>query len=316
MISMKTYRIITDGSCDMPASLAEEKRVTVVPFYVTMDEKTYIKENVDISKTDFYKWMVENKGCYPKSSTPSVQDYLDVFTEAAEAGEDVICICITRKFSTSFESAQMAADMLAETHPGCRVTVINAMVNTVLQALLVLEAVKLRDKGVDYDECVRRVKAARPSGRIFFTVGSIDYLRHGGRIGKLAGIAGTILGIRPLITLKEGEIFPAGITRSRQKSIEKVEALALDYETAEQFGHQNGHNHAQHVESCQYEGSMAVEECRDKYDIGGDAGGTTHHGDDQHGEESAFPVFDGAGSHNGGNIASESHYHGDETFTM
>ncbi len=193
---MKSYRIITDGSCDMPASLAEEKRVTVVPFYVTMDEKTYIKENVDISKTDFYKWMVENKGSYPKSSTPSVQDYLDVFTEAAEAGEDVICICITRKFSTSFESAQMAADMLAETHPGCRVTVINAMVNTVLQALLVLEAVKLRDKGVDYDECVRRVKATRPTGRIFFTVGSIDYLRHGGRIGKLAGIAGTILGIR------------------------------------------------------------------------------------------------------------------------
>ena len=229
MISLKSYRIITDGSCDMPASLAEEKRVTVVPFYVTMDEKTYIKENVDISKTDFYKWMVENKGSYPKSSTPSVQDYLDVFTEAAEAGEDVICICITRKFSTSFESAQMAADMLAETHPGCRVTVINAMVNTVLQALLVLEAVKLRDKGVDYDECVRRVKATRPTGRIFFTVGSIDYLRHGGRIGKLAGIAGTILGIRPVITLKEGEIFPAGITRSRQKSIEKVEALALDY---------------------------------------------------------------------------------------
>ena len=69
----------------------------------------------------------------------------------------------------------------------------------------------------------------RETGRIFFTIGSIDYLRHGGRIGRLAGIAAGALKIKPLITLKEGEIFNSGITRSRQKSMQKVVEMTEKY---------------------------------------------------------------------------------------
>ena len=92
-----------------------------------------------------------------------------------------------------------------------------------------LEAAKLCKAGVSYQECVEKLEAIKSSGRIFFTVGNIDYLKHGGRIGKLAGLAGSVLGIRPIITLKEGEIYPSGIARSRKKSIDKVYELLLQY---------------------------------------------------------------------------------------
>ena len=184
------YRIISDGSCDLPEALCREKGIYVVPFYVTMDDKNYIKENVDISKSDFYKWMVEHQDSFPKSSMPPTADFLDAFEEAARAGEDIICITITRKFSSCCEVALAAKKLLADDYPNIKVEVIDSTVDTVLQGLVVLELVKLRDAGFDFEESVRRIKAILPTGRIFFTVGNLDYLRAGGRIGKLAGVAG------------------------------------------------------------------------------------------------------------------------------
>lgn len=226
---MKKYRIISDGSCDLPRELAEEKNITVVPFYVTMDEKTYLKEGIEVSQDDFYQWMVDNPDKFPKSSMPSAQDFLDAFTDAAKNGEDIICICITRKFSSAYQTATTAKEMLADTHPDVRVTVIDSIMDTVLQGIYVLEACRLRDAGASYEEVIDQIEEIKPTGRIFFTVGNIDYLKHGGRIGKLAGVAGTLLGIRPIIILQEGEIFSGGIARTRTKSIDKVEKLTTDY---------------------------------------------------------------------------------------
>ena len=226
---MKKYRIISDGSCDIPEEMARARGISVVPFYVTMDEKTYYKEGLEISQNDFYQWMVDNPDKYPKSSMPSAQDFMDCFTEAAEAGEDIICICITQKFSSAYQSACAAKEMLAESHPETRVTVIDSIMDTVLQGIYVLEGCRMRDEGAGYDEVVAALEEIKPSGRIFFTVGNIEYLKHGGRIGKLSGIAGTLLNIKPVIILKEGEIFSGGIARSRAKTLEKVLKLMTDY---------------------------------------------------------------------------------------
>ena len=76
---MSEYCIISDGSCDSPKDLAAKENITVVPFYVSFDEKNYMKEGVDIGVRDFYQKMVDNKGVFPKSSLPSVQDYMEVF---------------------------------------------------------------------------------------------------------------------------------------------------------------------------------------------------------------------------------------------
>lgn len=225
----EAYHIISDGSCDLPEELAAEKGITVVPFYVSFDDGHYLKENVEIGIRDFYQQMVDRKGVYPKSSMPSTQDYVDAFTPYAEQGTPVICICITTKFSGSMQSALSAKEILRETWPEAEITVIDATINTVLQGLYVLEAAKLRDSGMGYRECVARLEEIKSTGRIFFTVGDMEYLKHGGRIGKVSALAGSVLGIRPVITLKEGEIFPSGIGRGRKRTTEKAISLLLDY---------------------------------------------------------------------------------------
>ncbi len=225
----EAYHIISDGSCDLPKELAAEKDITVVPFYVSFDDEHYLKENVEIGIRDFYQQMVDRKGVYPKSSMPSTQDYVDVFTPYAQQGTPVICICITTKFSGSMQSALNAKAIVGETWPEAEITVIDATINTVLQGLYVLEAVKLRDSGMGYRECVARLEEIKSTGRIFFTVGDMEYLKHGGRIGKVSALAGSVLGIRPVITLKEGEIFPSGIGRGRKRTTEKAISLLLDY---------------------------------------------------------------------------------------
>ncbi len=173
--------------------------------------------------------MVDESKVYPKSSMPSVQDYADAFLPFVKQNIPIICICITTKFSGSMQSAVNAKNMMSETYPDAQITVIDATVNTVLQGLYVLEAVRMQESGAEYQETIDRMEEIKSTGRIFFTVGNMEYLQHGGRIGKVAGIAGSVLGIRPIITLKQGEIFPSGIARSRKKSMEKTIDLILNY---------------------------------------------------------------------------------------
>lgn len=225
----ETFHIISDGSCDLPVEQAEEKNITVVPFYVSFDDENYLKENVDIGVREFYQQMVDKKGVYPKSSMPSTQDYVDVFLPYAKAGTPVICICITTKFSGSMQSAVNAREIVLEEYPDAEITVLDSCINTVLQGLFVLEAVKLRDAGTGYREAVERLEQIKGTGRIFFTIGDMEYLKHGGRIGKVTAVAGSVLGIRPVITLKNGEIYPSGIGRSRKRTTEKALELLLDY---------------------------------------------------------------------------------------
>ena len=225
----EAFHIISDGSCDLPQELAEEKNITVVPFYVSFDDEHYYKENVEIGIRDFYQQMVDKKGVYPKSSMPSTQDYIDVFMPYAEQGMPVICICITTKFSGSMQSAVNARNAVLEEYPEARITVIDSCVNTVLQGLFVLEAAALRDSGMGCEEAAARLEEIKGSGRIFFTVGDMEYLKHGGRIGKVASVAGSVLGIRPVITLREGEIFPSGIGRGRRRTTDKALELLIEY---------------------------------------------------------------------------------------
>lgn len=223
------YQIVTDGSCDLPPELAKEKHITVVPFYVSFREGEYKKEIAEMPIRQFYEEMVENKKVFPKSSMPSVSDYAEVFRPLIMRGIPILCICITTKFSGSMQAALTARDMLTEKYPDAKIAVLDATVNTVLQGLLVLEAAKMQAEGRSYQDTVSRIEEIKGTGRIFFTVHGMEYLQHGGRIGKVAAVAGGVLGIKPLITLKDGEIFPSGIARSRKKSLDRVIGLLLSY---------------------------------------------------------------------------------------
>lgn len=225
------YQIVTDGSCDLGVEAAAQAGVKVVPFYVTFDGQTYRKEIEEISVRTFYQEMVDNPDKFPKSSLPSVQDYVEAFTPFAREGKDIICLCITTKFSGSYNSAQTAADLLKEDFPDIKVQVVDTTVNTVLQGVLVLEAVRMQQAGLTFEETIEKIEQIKPTGRIIFTVGNYEYLIHGGRIGKVMGTAASTLGIKPLIMLKEGEIFPTGIVRNRKKGLKR-----LVEQTKEHFG--------------------------------------------------------------------------------
>lgn len=216
------YQIITDSSCDLSPELVKEKQLRVVPFYISFDEENYFKENEEIKVHEFYQRMVDHPDIFPKTSLPSVEDYIEAFTPYLQKGIDIICICITTKFSGSYNSASTAKDILLEDYPDARITVIDATVNTVLQGILVLEAVRMQENGLSYDEVIKEIDRIKGTGRIIFTVGNMDYLIHGGRVGKVMKVAVNALKIRPMIILKEGEIFPFGIARSRKKSIQKI----------------------------------------------------------------------------------------------
>lgn len=228
-IMKELFHVVTDGSCDLPVQLTKEKNITVVPFYVSFDDKHYDKEIIEIGIRDFYQKMVDNPKVYPKSSMPSVQDFVEAFRPFAQEGMPVICICITTKFSGSMQSAVTAREMVMEEYPDARIHVIDSRINTVLQGIYVLEALRLREAGWDYEPAIQRLEELRDTGRIFFTVGDMEYLKHGGRIGKVAGVAGSLLGIRPVITLKQGEIFPSGIGRSRKNTTGKAIELLVSY---------------------------------------------------------------------------------------
>ena len=223
------YCIISDGSCDLPAEAVAKHNITVVPFYTSFDGKTYEKEEVGSKVRAFYAKMVANPGLYPTSSTPSPQDYLDAFRPKLAEGLAIICICITRKFSSSFQSAQIAKEMILDDYPEAKIEIIDSTINTVLQGLFVLEAAKLCRCHVPFHQAVSRLLEIRESGRIFFTIGSLDYLQKGGRIGELANKVSSILSIRPLIALYGGEIHLAGIARGRKRSLESVIDITKKY---------------------------------------------------------------------------------------
>lgn len=223
------YQIISDGSCDLPQEIVEKKGIRVVPFYVSFDEIDYKKEIEEIAVREFYQKMVDNKGVYPKSSMPSVDDYATVFREYAKQEIPMICICITTKFSGSMNSAINAKELILEEYPNAQITIIDSTVNTVLQGLLVLEVVRMQEAGLCYEDTIRQIERIKATGRILFTISSIDYLKKGGRIGRLMGLVSNTLRIQPLIKLKEGEIFPMGIVRSRHKAMEKVIAAAKEH---------------------------------------------------------------------------------------
>lgn len=223
------YVIVSDSSCYLPDELIKENNIKVVPFYVSLDGNDYLKERVNLQVRDFYEKMVNESNLNPKTTLPSVADYEDVFEEQIKAGNSIICVCITSKFSGSYNSASVAKENCLEKYPNAKITVIDSMVNTGVQGLLVLEIARMKRDGKTYDEAIKLANAMRKTGRIFFTVGNLEYLRKGGRIGKLVGIVGATLKIKPIIVLRDGEIFSAGISFTRKKSFLKATDAALNY---------------------------------------------------------------------------------------
>ncbi len=220
------YQIITDGSWDMGPDRAKSLGVEVVPYYISIDGETYQKEIEELNVRDFYTFMINNPSVYPKTSMPTVEDYLKAFNKYACDGIDIICFTLSSKFSGSYNAAVNAGDIIKESYPGLRVTVVDSTLATLMLGLMIRELVSYQRAGAGYDEFLERADEMKSTCRIFFTVENMNYLIHGGRVGKLAGTSANVLNLRPMILMTQGELYPMGLARgraqSRRKAIEKM----------------------------------------------------------------------------------------------
>lgn len=223
------FDIITDSACDLTPETAKELNIEVVPFYVSLDGEHYQKEGHELPVRDFYKFVVENPAAWPKTSLPSLEDFESVFRKYAEAKRPALCLCFTSKMSGCVGSARNARELVLEDYPDAQIEVLDSAAATVSEAEMVQNAVAMRDAGVALADALVWLSAERSTNQIFFTVGNLDYLIKGGRIGKVTGRAANILGVKPMILFKEGEIFSGGMARGRQKSFEKALEQLMNY---------------------------------------------------------------------------------------
>ena len=223
------YKIVSDSACDLSKEYLEKHDVTIVPLSVSFDGETYYRDGVDITRDECYQRMVDDPKLFPKTSLPSVESYADVFRSFVEQGFPVVCFTITTLFSGSYNSAINAKSLVLEDYPDANICVIDSKQNTVTQALLIDQFVRMLEDGLSFEQAMSKLDALMASARIFFTVGSLDYLKKGGRIGKVATAATGKLGVKPVIVMKDGDIGLGGIGRNRNKLKASVLQVAKKY---------------------------------------------------------------------------------------
>ncbi|MDR1000847.1 MAG: DegV family protein [Clostridiales bacterium] len=222
MTSSYNFKIISDSSCDLPSVTLSKHNIDLVRYYVTIDGGLhYMREYEDIQPAELYGLMRANH-IMPKTSLPPIQDYLDVFRPALDNGQDILCICLTSKFSGSINSANNAFNLLADEYPDRKIRVFDSRMCTVGQGAIVVQAARLRDMGYSMDETCDVLDKVIKRSRIIFTVDSLEYLQRGGRIGKVTAFAGILLNIKPIICMFGGELNPIAKVRGRRKALNEI----------------------------------------------------------------------------------------------
>ena len=219
-------QIVTDGAADITKEEGLKRGIAVIPFYV------YSTQDINRSFSDaneLYEEMVKNPKEVFKTACPSPEEFYNPFKEAVEQGKGVICVTITQKFSGSYSSAMLARTRILEEFPEAKVCVIDSQMNSALQGLFVDEIERMVLAGLPFDEIAAKADALIPQGKIMFTVGTLDYLRAGGRIGALQYVITKTLSVRPLITMQDGDIKSGGLGLGIHGAMKKVVSNVADF---------------------------------------------------------------------------------------
>jgi DegV family protein with EDD domain len=212
-----TVKIVTDSGADLPDQLAKELGITVLPIYVRFGEEVY-RDRVSISEDEFYERLTHDP-VHPSTTQPGPQDFLEAYQKLSADADGIVSIHITGKLSGTYNSALMARDML---ETGCPVEVVDSETLSMSLGLIVIAAAEMAKAGESMDKIVEWVKQAVPKTQLFFLLDTLEYLKRGGRIGKAKALLGSILSVKPMLTMKDGELVPAGQARTRAKGIDKL----------------------------------------------------------------------------------------------
>lgn len=218
-------RIVTDSTADAPLALAHELGISIVPLSVIFDHEVY-REGVDISHDLFYEKLVRSK-TLPTTSAPSVGDFLAVYEPLLAETDEIVSIHVSSKLSATYNNACQAAQMLADR--GARIEVIDSRLVSMAMTFVVAAAARAALGGASVDDVLQAVGRMIPRVRIFFVLDTLEYLRRGGRIGRARAFLGTVLRVKPVLSLREGEVCPEERVRTRAHALERIFQIATSY---------------------------------------------------------------------------------------
>lgn len=236
-------KIVTDSTADIPPDVARDLGISIVPVYVRFGDKVY-RDGVDISKDELYDRLV-NSPVHPATSQPSPQDFAQAYSDCAPDAEAIVSIHVTAKLSGTCNSALQGKAMTAAR---CPIEIIDSRLTTIALAMIVTAAAKLAMAGKNLPAVVAETQKAIGQIRIVGIFNTLKYLVLGGRVGKAPAALTSILQIKPLFTLKDGDLAQAGLARTYASGMDKLyqfaqnhtplQDLALAYTTGREYANQ------------------------------------------------------------------------------
>lgn len=209
-------KIVTDSTADLPTEYLKENDITVVPLYVNCPGKTY-QDRVDLQPKDFYPLLEKSKDILPKTSTPSIDDFLKVYQDILHQGYEILSIHISTGLSSTATMAESAARSFKE-----KIQIFDSKSISLGIGLQVQSAVEMIKKNLGMETIVEKLTEVRKRTEVLFSLDTLEYLEKGGRIGKVSALLGTILNIKPIVRVENGIYVPADKARNQKQAITKM----------------------------------------------------------------------------------------------
>jgi len=209
-------RIITDSTADIPLKTIQELGITVIPHNIIFGHES-LRDRVDISINEFYR-RLEKENVYPTTTQPAQSLFKETYRSILDSGDEAVAIIVSSCLSGTYSSAFNAASQIKDKG---RIKVIDSKLTTLSMGLVVIEAAMMAQEGASLDEVVATVKELLPRSNTLMAFDTLTYLSKGGKLGKAQGLLGSMLSVKPVLTLKDGVVFP--VTRFRSFS------SAIDY---------------------------------------------------------------------------------------
>lgn len=228
-----TYKIITDSTTDLSDAYMAAHNVVMLGLTVTLDETTYQTVGLDRLTSDV---LLEKMaaGAKPVTSQINVGQFSETFKSVIHSGNDVLYLGFSSGLSGTYQSAEMAKQLVLDEIPSARITTVDTLAAASGEGYLVKEAVKLRDNGASLDEVVVAMQDLIPRLRSWVMADDLYHLARGGRISKTAATVGTLVNIKPIIDVDpEGQLRQVGKIRGKKKALKTLVTNTLtDFDPA------------------------------------------------------------------------------------